>query len=83
MRHIVVWTESARDELARLWVNASDRSALAAAANRIDAQPRHDPDRKGTDVAEGLRALFEPPLKVLFEVRAPDRVVEVLRVRKT
>lgn len=81
IRYTVVWPGGAQDELAELWIAASDRSAVAAAANDIDVELSEDAAAKGEQLSEGLRALFAPPLRVLFAVREDDRVVEVLRVR--
>ena len=74
MRYTVVWTRSAQDELAKLWIDAGDGSAVAAAADSIDAQLRDDASTKGLSVSEGIRGLFAP--------RESDCVVEVLRVRR-
>jgi hypothetical protein len=40
-----------------------------------------NPTTKGVELSEGLRALSQPPLRVLFSVNDLDRLVEVLRVR--
>jgi len=82
IRYTVVWPAGAEDELAELWVAAPDRDAITAAANSIDLELSADSTTKGTELSEGLRALFAPPLRVLFAVREDDRVVEVLRVRR-
>lgn len=80
-RYTVIWVESAQNELAELWLNASDRNAVTTAANAIDQELGEDAPTKGTELSEGLRCLFSPPLKVIFTVREDDRIVEVLRVR--
>jgi hypothetical protein len=80
-RHTVVWVRSALDELAVLWLAAADRAAVAAAANEVDKELSIDASVQGVELAEGLRALFCPPLRVIFTVREDDRVAEVLRVR--
>lgn len=57
MRFTVSWLRSAELELAQLWLNAEDRTALASAANEIDRlltiRNRHSPsyacDGKGGD----------------------------------
>ncbi len=82
IRYTVVWPVGARDELVDLWIAASDRDAITAAANSIDLELSEDATEKGIELSEGLRALFAPPLRVLFAAREGDRVVEVLRVRR-
>lgn len=81
MGYTVVWTKSAQSELAELWLNSSDRAAVTAAANVIDQTLRVDASAMGIAISEGLRALFAPPIRVLFAVRDADRIVEVLGVR--
>jgi hypothetical protein len=80
-RYTVVWVESALEELTELWLAASDRAAVTAATTAIDRELAEDAPQKGVELSEGLRALFSPPLRVIFEVRGPDRVAEVLRVK--
>jgi hypothetical protein len=80
-RYTVVWVKSARDELADLWLSAEDRGAVTAAANEVDNELSTDAPDQGVELTEGLRALFCPPLRVIFSVRMDDRVAEVLRVR--
>ena len=80
-RYTVLWHSDATNELAELWVESLDRQALTAATNAIDRELGDGSTSKGTELSEGLRALFEPPLQVLFVVREDDRVVEVLRIK--
>ena len=80
-RYIVVWVQSAQDELADLWMNAPNRNAVTTAAHAIDQGLGEDARDKGGELSEGLRSLFAPPLKAIFTVREDDRIVEVLRVQ--
>ena len=79
--YTVVWVRSAQDELAELWLNAPNRNAVTTAAHAIDEQLAEDASINGTELSEGLRSLFAPPLRAIFSVREDDRIVEVLRVR--
>lgn len=81
-RFTVVWPLSVQDELIDEWLGTTDRGAVTAAAHFIDQELAVDPLSKGTELSEGLRALFAPPLRVLFCVSEADRIVEVLRVRR-
>jgi plasmid stabilization system protein ParE len=81
-RYTVVWLRDAEDDLAELWVGAADRNAVTAAARVIDGELSRDAATKGVEVAEGLRAYFAPPIRVLFTVDDGDRIVEVARVRQ-
>lgn len=79
-RYTVVWEEDIKSDLARIWLNSSQRSAVAIASDAIDRELAEEARVKGTIVTEGLRALTKPPLRVLFAVRGDDRIVEVVRV---
>jgi hypothetical protein len=81
-RYTVVWLGSAQDELAELWLAAPDRNAVSTAAHPIDAELSGDAATRGVEVSEGLRALFAPPLRILFAVNEEDRLVEVVRIRR-
>lgn len=81
MRYTVVWKKSVQDELADLWLSAPNRNAVTVATNVIDERLKNDAAMEGIPVSEGLRAFIAPPLRILFAVSEPDRVVEVLRVR--
>lgn len=82
IRYTVVWPQGVQDELAELWLASDARRDIADAANTIDRELTHDAPAKGVEVAEGLRAFFAPPLRVLFAVRDDDRTVEIVRVRR-
>jgi hypothetical protein len=82
IRYTVVWTTGAHDELAELWISATDRNAVTAAAQIIDVELSQDAATKGVELSEGLRAFFAPPLRVLFAVDEGNRIVEVARVRR-
>ena len=81
-RYSVVWVQSAEDELADLWLKASDPNAVTTAAHAIDQVLSENASVKGSELSEGLRSLSAPPLKTIFTVREDDRIVEVLRVRR-
>jgi hypothetical protein len=81
-KYTVVWHQGAQEELAELWMDARDRNAVTIAANVIDRELSQNAAAKGVEVSEGLRALFTPPLRILFTVNEDDRVVEVLRVKR-
>lgn len=44
MRYTVNWRSKAQDELARIWLRASNRRAVTDAANRIDRLLKHSAD---------------------------------------
>jgi mRNA-degrading endonuclease RelE of RelBE toxin-antitoxin system len=81
-RYAVVWHQEAQHGLARLWLDAPDRTAISQATEAVDQDLRADPAAKGALVAEDLRRLIIPPLRVLFSVSEADRMVWVLAVAR-
>ena len=80
MKWTVLWKPNTESALASLWVTADNKMALAAAANRIDAQLRIDPLNTGESRSNEDRVHFDPPLGVLFTVDEMDRKVMVERI---
>ena len=79
-RCTVVWHREARDELATLWIEARDRKAVGLAASAVDRHLLADAEQKGTAIPDQLRQLTIPPLRVIFSVSEPDRMVRILNV---
>jgi plasmid stabilization system protein ParE len=80
MNWTVIWKPDAEDDLATLWLNADDKAAISAAANRIDAQLRKDPLTAGESREKNRRILFEVPLGVVYHTDKKGSAVQVLRV---
>lgn len=80
-RFTVVWVRDAIDQLAEIWLAASDRDSVTDAANQIDRQLAEKPLVRGEHLSEGLRAYVIPPLRVLFSVYEPDCMVVAARVK--
>lgn len=80
-KYTVLWKTSARNELAEIWMNAADRTAITAATHSLDVELANDPERKGMEIREGLRGIDKPPLRALFTVDELDRMVYVDKVR--
>ena len=82
-QYTVIWWQPALDDLAMLWVDASDREAVTATANEIDRVLAAAPSNKGIAVREGLRKLSVEPLEVQFSVEEDDCRVIIWSVRRT
>ncbi|MBI1902732.1 MAG: hypothetical protein HYS13_16655 [Planctomycetia bacterium] len=85
MRYTVVWQPLAEGSLADLWTAATDRTAIAQAADRIDTVLGRDPMSVGESRSGSARILIVGPLVVYYEVIEGDRIARVLdvwRVRK-
>jgi hypothetical protein len=80
MRFTVTFTASARDQLAAIWLSASDREQVASAAKEIDRALREAPLESGESRVVDIRIIIEAPLAVYADVRPGDRTVKVWRV---
>lgn len=80
MNFTVIWVVHAQDQLAEIWMAATDRNAVTAASYRLDQQLADDPLNLGESRGGIERIAFEPPLRILFRVLEPDRRVEVHEV---
>jgi len=80
MKYTVLWKPTAEADLARIWTAATDRNAVAAAADRIDALLARDPHSRGESRGGSIRIMVELPLAVHFRVQDADRMVYVLKV---
>ena len=82
MRFTVVWRETALQQLARVWLEATDREAVNQEVDQIDLELRDDPDQKGDDYY-GDRYLLLPIMWALYTVRPDDRTATVLQIGRT
>lgn len=64
--YTVVWSNSALNDVARLWTNAdsASRSQITTATDEIDARLRRDPLHEGESRSENRRILIAPPLAI-------------------
>ncbi len=87
-RFTVVWSPELRADYAVRWLSASpeERRRLTDAANRIDRDLRVAADLRGRSSSERPdRHVWrvpdiEPPVLVVFDVSADDRMVYVLQI---
>jgi succinyl-CoA synthetase beta subunit len=79
-RFTVIWPKPLLGDLAGIWMESESRTAVTQAVQEIDSALVIDPTTKGTNLAEGLRKLDEPPLQVIFEVEELDRLVRIVKV---
>jgi hypothetical protein len=77
MRYTVAWNPAAEQELASIWNDATDRDAVTAAADSLDADFERDPLSLGEARGGATRVVFRRPLAVLFDVDTARRHVEV------
>ena len=77
MKYTVIWQPDAANELARLWLDSTDRQAVADAANEIDRLLSENPYDEKYEVVWGEGAIAVLPLGVDFEVSGHDMKVTV------
>lgn len=80
MKYTVTWKPSAENRLVELWLNATDRAAVTAAANELEKMLQIDPHGQGESRADGSRVLFVPPLGALYDADDGNRFVDILKV---
>jgi plasmid stabilization system protein ParE len=81
-RHTVTWHQDAEQDLASLWISATDRDDITQAVQAIDLALSSASGSVGDQIAEGLYGLNAPPLRVLYVIRETDRIIEVVMVRR-
>jgi mRNA-degrading endonuclease RelE of RelBE toxin-antitoxin system len=81
--YTVLWRQTATDQLAEIWLEASDRAHVTQVVEAIDTLLATDPLGDLTrELAEGLRTTTVLPLRVIYEVHDVDRIVDVATVRR-
>jgi hypothetical protein len=80
MSYNVIWTSSAEQQLAAIWLIAPDRAAVTSATATIDDVLSVDPEQQGTQNFDTVRTLVVEPVGVDFEVVSADWIVYVLTV---
>jgi hypothetical protein len=78
MHYTVTTSPTAEEELAFIWIIASDRDAVSRASNEIDKLLRRSPLSCGINHGS-FRTLTVDPLLVAFTVSPDDRQVKILQ----
>jgi phosphoenolpyruvate carboxylase len=76
----VGWKEEALQELAAIWITASDQKAVSVATDEIDVVLELFPNSAGRSVFDTVREYTNSPLVVEFEVDDLKRTVTVISV---
>jgi hypothetical protein len=80
MKYTVVWLPDVMNELARLWLDATDREAVSLATARIDGLLAAAPHDYGESRQHPMRVLLCHPLGVEYKIDEGDRKVLVSAV---
>jgi hypothetical protein len=78
----VGWKESAREELAAMWVDGDStlREAITTAAAQVDVLLKNSPADVGESREPNRRIAFVPPIGFIFSVDEIKRRANVLHV---
>ena len=80
-RYRIVYEHDGAASLLETYQFAADPAAVAAALDRIEAHLSERPLNNVQTLREGLYALNEAPLRVVFEVREAARAVHLAAFR--
>jgi len=80
MKYTVVNAPIADEQLADIWLKATDRQGVSDAFNRIESSLKNDAHLQGRQHPSGWRVMMMPPLVVAFRVSEDDRLVRILSV---
>jgi hypothetical protein len=81
MKYAVIWIPNAEQRLASIWLTASDRNGVTAAAHQLDQLLSTTPLATGESRQSSvLRIAYEDPLGIRFEVIEDDKKVRGLSV---
>jgi hypothetical protein len=73
----VIWSDSAIQDLAAIWLQVKDRMAITQASNRFDHLLSRDAQRVGEQRIGNQRVMLVDPLGIRFDVIVDDLVVVV------
>lgn len=77
-RYQLVWTTTAEEQLAAVWMAAANRTAVAAAADWLEQRLTRAPLQLGRPRSSSVqRVAYRAPLGVEFEVIEDDKRVVV------
>jgi hypothetical protein len=76
----IVWLPKAEQELANLWLQATDRWAVTHAVSELDSRLLRNPENEGESRPSGRRITFCKPLGIFFRVYQDRRLVQVSHV---
>ena len=82
MKYSVVNVPLADDQLAEIWLKASDRQVVADAFDRIESSLKNDAHLQGQQHPNGWRVITVAPLAVAFRVSEDDRLVTIVEVHR-
>ena len=83
MRYTIIWSDTAYEDLADIYLAVGNGPLLDHALGRIEKELQVDADRKGRTTGDGDTLFRYDPLLVFFSFDAVAREVEILSVAYT
>ena len=80
MNYTVDWLPAAEQELADIWLRATDRDTITQAAYALDLRLQDDPNDTCESRPSGRRIAFAFPMGILFRVLSDQQLVQVVHV---
>lgn len=77
MNFTIIWSNAAIQDLARIWMQVTDRNVITQASNQIDQMLSQDPQYVGESRVGNERVAYADPLGFRFEVVVDDMMVTV------
>lgn len=77
MNFTIIWSETALNDLASIWLQVIDRNEITRASREIDRMLAHDPQFVGESRPGNERVAYADPLGFRFEVVVDDLRVTV------
>ena len=77
IHYMVIQPKWVDEQLAQLWLAASDRSAVTAASHVIYHELSADAETKGEEVEQSLRKFVCGPLWVYYTAHPDDCIVKI------
>jgi hypothetical protein len=81
LNYTIAMTDEADDDLADVWMSASDPWAINSAMNDAERILSMNPLSSSESLSEGLRRLKLAPILLYFRVDLPRRIVEISNIR--
>jgi mRNA-degrading endonuclease RelE of RelBE toxin-antitoxin system len=80
MSYRIGWRRRAKEQLAAVWLNSSNRNKVTAAAHRIETLLRNGPLTAAESRAGDFRVIAEGPISVLYKIDPQRNRVIVISV---
>ncbi len=82
MRYTVIWADSTRAELAKMWLDAKNKQAVTKAADEIDDLLATQSHEAALKFPQQPQLMSRDGLAVIYEIHPDDCLVKVMGIWK-